>query len=407
MTARALPHHVSPAPRISGAVVLRPLALVRDDVAAASPVVLTQPAPPAERLLSIDALRGFNMFWIIGAERFVEALRHINSTGALGFVGYQLEHSPWQGFRFYDLILPLFIFLMGAAIPFSLGRISAVDGRRAASARIFRRAALLYVIGVLYYRGFDHSLADVRVLGVLQRIAICYLVASLLYLHLSLRGMIAVCASLLVAYWAFLSFVPAPGMSHVSFAPHENWPNYIDQHFLPGRLWNKTWDPEGLLSTIPAVSTALLGVFAGILVKSRAVSDRRKVMSLAVAGTVAVVFGFAWGLQFPVIKNIWTSSFALVAAGYSALLLAAFYWIIDVRKQRAWATPLFWIGSNALAIYVGVSVLNFQAMLRWLVSGTLANALGVYAGLFVTLAALYVEILVLGVLYRKRIFLRL
>ncbi len=365
--------------------------------------------PPARsaRMRSLDALRGFNMFWIVGAEHIVESLRRIETGGAVGFVAYELQHSPWEGFRFEDLILPLFIFLMGAAIPFSLGKLREAEGVQGATRRVWRRATLLYLLGVLYYGGFGDPLHSMRFLGVLQRIAICYLFASMLFLHVRLRTMLATCAGILVAYWAFLTFVPAPSMAHASFALHENWANYIDQRYLPGRLWYGSWDPEGLLTTVPSFATALLGVFAGLLLKCESVRCERKATYLAVAGVTGVALGFAWGLQFPVIKNLWTSSYVLVAAGYSALLMAAFYWLIDLQQWRQWAAPFLWIGANALTIYLGVKLINLHSLLNWLVLHlTPRGGWDMYEGVLVTTAALSIEIAVLAVLYRRRIFFR-
>jgi len=356
---------------------------------------------------SMDALRGFNMFWIVGAEQIVESLQRIDTGGAVGFVAYQLQHSPWEGFRFEDLILPLFIFLMGAAVPFSLGKLRESEGTHAATQRVLRRAALLYVIGVLYYGGFSDPLHSLRFVGVLQRIALCYLFASTLFLHVRVRTMVATCAGILVAYWAFLSFVPVPSVGYASFAMNANWASYIDQRFLPGRLWYGSWDPEGLLTTIPSFATALLGVFAGMLLKCDTIRCRHKVEVLAGAGVAAVALGFLWGLQFPVIKNLWTSSYVLVAAGYSALLMAAFYWLIDLQRWRQWAAPFLWIGANALTIYLGVKLINLHSLLNWLVLHlTPRGSWDLYEGLVVTTAALSIEIAVLAALYRRRIFFR-
>ena len=360
------------------------------------------------RLRSVDALRGFNMLWIVGAENIVESLRKITTTGAVGFVAYELDHSPWEGFRFEDLIFPLFLFLMGAVIPFSLSHTPDQTDRRAALKRIVTRAVLLYVIGVAYYGGFGDPVHQLRLVGVLQRIAACYLAAALAHLYLRPRTIAVACAATLAAYWALLSFVPIPGMDHASFAMNENWPNYIDAHFLPARRWRGTWDPEGLLSTIPAIATALLGLFAGLLLQSGAVSAERKAMRLAAAGSMGVALGFLWAWQCPIIKNLWTPSYVLVSGGFSALLMALFYVVIDLQQHRRWAAPFLWIGANALTIYLAVRIINVRAPVEAVLrSPVMHGGFGSYNSVLATSVALAVEVWAMAELYRRRIFWRL
>ena len=217
-------------------------------------------APPAARvrIASLDALRGFNFVWILGADGMMWALDQMLSdkgpmVSSVGhFLGRQLTHVAWEGFRFYDLIFPLFIFITGVTIVFSLARQVEREGVTAAHLRVLRRALLLYSLGLIYYGGISAHWDDIRFVGVLQRIAVCYLVASLLFLNFNLRGLLVACAALLVGYWALMTFVPVPGIGTGSFAPDANLANWIDANYLPGRLWDRTRDPEGLLSTLPA-----------------------------------------------------------------------------------------------------------------------------------------------------------
>ncbi len=174
---------------------------------------------------------------------------------------------------------------------------------------------------MIYYGGIKHGWQDIRFLGVLQRIAICYLFAALVFLNFNLRGLIATFVALLAGYWALMTFVPVPGIGAGHFGPDQNLANWIDANYLPGRLWDKTRDPEGLLSTLPAIGTCLLGVFAGMLLRDIRLKPQQKSLWLIGAGTVLVLAGHLWALQFPIIKAIWTSSFVLVAGGYSAILL--------------------------------------------------------------------------------------
>lgn len=304
-----------------------------------------------ERILSVDALRGFDMFWIVGMDGVIYAIQETWPTKPFGLIANQFEHKEWEGFAFYDLIFPLFVFLVGASIVFSLSKILDREGRTTAYKRIFRRFFLLYLVALVYNGSFwgEH----VRLIGVLQRIAWCYLFTSLLYCHVRVRGLVAVCIAILVGYWALLTFVPPPGEPAPTFAMHKNWPNWIDKHYLlEGDMEPRGWRNEGYLSTVPAVATCILGAFAGLLLKHKQVSETRKASYLLGAGVVLLLAGYLWGMQFPVIKRIWTSTYVLVAGGYSALLLGLFYYIVDIRKWRRWAIPFFWIGSNAIVAYV-------------------------------------------------------
>lgn len=372
---------------------------------ASTAVLVTE---PAERLLSLDVLRGFDMFWIIGAENLVEGLHELqgSETGVLHFIATQLQHVPWEGFHFYDMIFPLFVFMIGMSIVFSLDKILAREGQAAAHKRIFRRFLLMFALGLFYYGGFAHVWPEVRVLGVLQRLALCYFFTSLLYCHLKPRGLAVALFVCLVGYWAALSFIPAPGQPAVSFAPGENLANYVDFRFLPGRLYDKTWDPEGLLSTIPAIGSCLLGVFAALFIKRKDVPELKKALLIAGAGAAMVALGFLWGFQFPVIKKIWTSSFVLVAGGYSCLLLAAFYWLVDIRKSRWWTTPFLWIGSNAITLYLAWNLIDFDEIAKRFAGGNIEIALGAYGPLLLAAVTLALPIALGRFLYKRNIFLR-
>ena len=363
-------------------------------------------APATPRLLSLDALRGFDMFWIVGAEELVRGLGKITEGGLIGLIADQLRHKAWAGFHFEDLIFPLFVFIVGVSLVFSLTKAIAQAGRRAALIRIVRRFALLYLLGILSYGGLSTPVEKIRLLGVLQRIALCYLFASVLFCYLKPKALAAVCAGLLVGYWALLSFVPVPGHGAGNFAEGANLANYVDAQFLPLRKWDGDHDPEGLLSTLPAIASCLLGVFAGLLLQNSAVPERKKVGYLVGAGLACLAAGWLWHLNFPVIKKIWTSSFVLVAGGYSCLLLAAFYQIIDVWKFQKWATPFVWIGVNPITIYFGGRFIDFEALAKLFVGGPVAAASGRYAELLLAVVSLAFGFLFLRFLYQRKIFLR-
>ena len=378
---------------------------------AAPPAVSTSAPQISGRLASIDALRGFDMFWIIGADTLFAALKKVGGGNpAIDAVANQLDHVAWAGFRFYDLIFPLFVFIVGVSITFSLSRRVAEVGRAAASAQVFRRALILWLLGIFTYAGIERGLENVRLLGVLQRIALCYLFAGLAFIYLKPKSLVVLCASLLIGYWALMTFVPVPEFGAGNFDEGKNLANYIDKEYLPLYRWDGDHDPEGLLSTLPAIGTCLLGIFAGLLLRNREISDQKKVAYLVTFGCAGVLLGFLWGLQFPVIKKLWTSSFVLVAGGFSALLLALFYYVIDIRKNGRWATPFYWIGLNAITVYLLVHIVSLEKIAARLAGGEIKQGLDSLrtglGDLLISLVALALAILFCRFLYQRRIFLK-
>jgi predicted acyltransferase len=375
------------------------------------------PVSAPRRIASVDALRGFNIFWIIGGDGAVLALAEMSQDKGLfvsaagNFLRTQFTHVAWEGFRFYDFIFPLFIFVTGVSIVLSLPRLVAREGRAGAHLRVLRRALLLYGLGLVYYGGISGHWSDIRWLGVLQRIGICYLFASILFLNFNGRGLVVALAALLGGYWALLTFVPVPGIGAGSFAPDANLANWIDAHYLPGRLWDVTRDPEGLLSTLPAIGTCLLGVLAGLLLQDERVPPPHKAVCLIGAGSVLVGAGYLWALQFPIIKAIWTSSFVLVAAGYSAMLLGVMYHVVDVWGFRRWMSIFVWVGANAITLYFLNGVAGFVPFANRFVGGDFAQlvdrAVTPGAGGFLAhLLGLTFAIALAGFFYRRKIFLR-
>jgi predicted acyltransferase len=377
----------------------------------------TTPAP-TDRLLSIDALRGFDMIWIIGGDTLLRALARWADWPFRGWIDEQFEHAEWEGFRFYDLIFPLFLFLVGVVLPFSLGKLrERGESRFRTYGRVLRRTALLFALGLAHNQflqlgfytpplGFDFS--GVRVAGVLQRIAVCYGVAALVVLHTGVRGQFVVTAALLLGYWALLAFVPAPGRMPGDFSRYGNLAGYVDAHYLPGRILAEYYgfgDNEGLLSTIPAVATALLGALAGQWLRAGGRSGTWKVLGLAGAGVVSLLLGWAWGLSFPIIKNLWTSSFVLYAGGWSLLLLALFYGVIDVLRWRGWAFLFVVIGANAITAYLLPDVIDFRKVGHFFLGGVERHA-GAFGPVVAAFGVLAAKWLVLLYLYRRRLFLR-
>ncbi len=394
--------------------------------------------------MSLDALRGFDMFWILGADSFVYALHEMNQSPPVAWLAKELDHAEWAGFHFYDLIFPLFVFMMGVSTVFSLTRIIEREGRAAAVSRVLRRGVLLFVIGLIYSGGFTNPWPDMRLMGVLNRIALCYLFSGLLFIYLRPQLLVAVAVALLLGYWALLARVPFPdvrpvpggdtvitreagytnvtqlnltstNLIHGSYVQGVNLTDYLDQKYLPGRKYDGTYDPEGILSTLPAIATALLGIFAGLLLKNPAVPEIKKVAWLLGSGAAGVALGFLWGTEFPVIKKIWTSSFVLVAGGYSALLLGVFYWIVDIKKWRRWCQPFVWIGMNPITLYLASNFmggLGFEKLARRLVGGPVKSFFDThiasgFGDLVIATVAVALFLWFAHFLYQRKIFLRL
>ncbi|MFO1019113.1 MAG: heparan-alpha-glucosaminide N-acetyltransferase domain-containing protein [Planctomycetales bacterium] len=402
-----------------------PAVLLPDD-----PLQSRAAAPP--RLMSLDALRGFDMFMIVGADAIVGALNKLVQgssetplTSGVKFIATQLSHVSWEGLRFYDLIFPLFVFMTGMSLVFSLRRMIEQEGRNKAIQRVILRGVLLYLMGLYYYGLWDRGVANVRLLGVLQRIAICYLVTGLLFIFLQTRGLVIACVVLLVGYWAMMTYIPVPGVGAGNFEEGKNLANYIDQQYLPLRRYDKTHDPEGLLSTLPAIGTCLLGVFAGLLMRSPKYSPIGKVGWLVLMGVLYALVGHWWGGDlgplftkmgisdplaghyFPIIKKIWTSSYVLAAAGYSCLMMALFHLIIEVFGFRIWAWPFVWIGVNPLLIYMSERWTDWHVLVKPILGGPVETMLGNYAPLVTTCAATLLIFLFARFLFVRRIFLRL
>jgi predicted acyltransferase len=300
---------------------------------------------------------------------------------------------------------------------------------------------LLFVVGVFYYGGVSRAWPDVQILGVLPRIALCYLFAASLYVLLPRRGIVIAATVCLVGYWALMTYVPFPNVnlahgtigkrgSQAEFKPPtvllagvtttvsgtfeegRNLAHYADYRLLPGKKRNLYYTNEGLLSTIPALATTLFGIMAGWLLTSSRWSGKQKVAWLLGAGAAAIALGLLWGLQLPIIKRLWTSSFCLVASGCSAMMLGVFYLIVDVWRWQKWCAPFLWIGANALAVYLAVNLVDFEAIAARLVGGDVKGFLDLHlatgsGGLLLALVGLTLPVLLVRFLYQRKIFIRL
>jgi len=369
-----------------------------------------QPAPQNTRRVALDVLRGFDMFWIIGADGLCRSLQEVSggesAPGLIKGIARQLKHVSWEGFVFYDLIFPLFVFVVGMSTVLSLGKIIERDGKAAAIKRILRRAALLFLLGVLYdviemayADGLAGILGENLLCGVLQRIALCYLFTGLLVCVFELRGLVVSFVILLAGYWAVLSFIPAPGEPQVVFERQRNIVHAIDRMIPP---YYDT-DPEGPMSTFPAIATCLLGVFAAIFIRESDKSESEQAKWLVLAGLGLVILGYLWGMQMPIIKRLWTPSYVFVAGGYSLMLLGFFTWVIDVKEWHGWARPFIWIGSNSIVAYFFGRVFDLEF---W--GGVVVGRGGITPSFeaFLALLQLALTITCVYILYKKKIFVR-
>jgi predicted acyltransferase len=338
-----------------------------EGVTIASPETIAAPAsdslPAAStarpaRMVSLDVFRGAT----------IAAMILVNDPGSWSHIYPPLKHAEWNGWTPTDLIFPFFLFIVGVSLTLSFAsRIARGITRGALMIHVVRRSALIFAVGLFLngFPGFDFS--SIRIMGVLQRIALCYLAAGLLYLmtfqtelaagrparvRANLRVTAAVAIVLLVGYWALMTFAPVPGYGAGRLGKDDNLGAYVDRTLMGGHLWSEsvTWDPEGFLSTLPAIASLLIGILAGEWLRS----DRRvgrKALGLAAAGLVLLVAGRLLHPYFPINKNLWTSSFVLFTGGFAMLALAVCYWIVDVRAWRAGTSPFLVFGTNAILAY--------------------------------------------------------
>ncbi|GAA4448572.1 DUF5009 domain-containing protein [Nibrella saemangeumensis] len=299
----------------------------------------------ATRLLSLDVFRGITVAGMI----------LVNNPGDWGHVYAPLLHAPWHGWTPTDLIFPFFLFIVGVSITYALG--GPIGQQKGVAGKILRRSLVLFGLGLFLNLFPKFDFATFRIPGVLQRIALVYLACSLIYLRTSTRAQSRLIVILLIAYWLLLTVVPVPGVGYANMEPTTNLGAWLDRTLLEGHLWAsaKVWDPEGLLSTLPAIATGLSGVLVGTLLRSdRPEAD--KVAWLFAAGCLSVVSGVIWDSFFPINKALWTSSFVLLTAGLAMLGLALCYWFIDVQVRtspgyRRWTTPFVAFGVNAITVF--------------------------------------------------------
>lgn len=367
------------------------------------------------RLMSLDALRGFDMFWILGGEALFGGLLILTGWAGWQWGDEQMHHSQWHGFHFYDLIFPLFIFLSGVALGLSPKRLDKLPmkDRLPVYRHGIKRLFLLLLLGILYNHGWGTGApADpekIRYASVLGRIAFAWFFAGLLVWHTSLRTQVIVALGILLGYGAMQLWLPFPSGQAGVLSPTESINAYVDSILLPGVSYQgRTPDPEGLLSTIPAVVNALAGVFVGyFIVKSHPQGEWVKVGLLATAGGAWLALGWLLDGVIPVNKELWTSSFVLVTSGWSMILLALFYALVDVLKWQKAAFFFVVIGTNAIIIYLASSLVDWKYIAQSVFGGLVAALPQSAQALAAVISLLAVQWLVLYWMYRRKIFFRI
>ena len=362
-----------------------------------------------QRLLSLDTLRGFDMLFIMGGDAFFLCLGALLPGTIFADFAQQMGHKAWDGFALYDLIFPLFLFIAGVSFPFSLAKSRSMDeSERKTMLRILRRGLTLVVLGIVYNGLLSFDFENLRVASVLGRIGLAWMLAAFIYMRCSRRVSAIIALAILLGYYALLTLVSAPDAPGASSLSMEgSIVGYVDRLLLPGILHLGIHDPEGILSTLPAVVTALLGIFTGDFIRTfQRWNGHKKALTLLLSGLLLIGLGYAWDFLFPINKNLWTSSFVCVAGGYSMALFAVFYWVVDVMEWRKWTFFFRIIGLNSITIYLAQHFLDVSKPIKTVFGGVLSllpenmYALGYWA-CHIALCWLF-----LYFLYRQKIFLK-
>lgn len=367
-------------------------------------------AERGQRLVSLDALRGFDMLFIMGGAGLIASLAEWFPCDFTAVLAEQMEHVEWNGLRHHDTIFPLFLFIAGISFPFSLAK-QRGQGRSewAIHRKVATRGLLLVFLGMVYNGLLDLDFENLRVASVLGRIGLAWMFAALIFMHTGWRVRAGITSALLVGYWLLAGFVPAPDAQGADILTAEgSIVGYIDRILLPGRVLYGSIDPEGILGTVPAIATALLGMFVGESLTS-GLSQRsgaKVTVWMVLAGIVMLALGLLWGEVFPVNKKMWTSSFVLVVGAYSTLMFALFYYIIDVLRWRRWTFFFTVIGMNSITIYLAQRFVRFSYTSEKLFGGLVGLMPEDSRAFFSQAAYIAVCWLFLYVLYRHRIFLK-
>lgn len=373
------------------------------------------------RLISLDVLRGFVMFWIMSGEHIFHALAKAAPIPVFVWMSSQLHHTDWNGITFYDMIFPIFLFVAGVSMPYSFDKKMNSAGvktpmelptkeKQKIYLSMLKRTCILLILGcvvngVLRFDGYDQT----RFASVLGRIGLAWFFAGMIYLNFDLRKQLFWFVGILVGYYLVLKLVPVPNFGAGILTPEGSFSSYFDQQFLPGRLHSKVYDPEGLFSTIPAIATALLGMFLGTFLKSQNIfSTEEKILIMVASALVLIGIGAIWNYDFPVNKRLWTSSFVCFVGGFSILFFTFFYLLIDVLGFHKWAFPLILIGSNSILIYMASEgLINFRHTADFIFGGTISFLPLIWQPVFAAVSVTFIQLILLYFLYKRKLFLKI
>ena len=366
-----------------------------------------------KRLLSLDALRGFDMMFIMGVESLIIAICQLFPGSENSFLIKQMKHSDWAGLTHYDTIFPLFIFLAGLSFTFSFNK-QKEQGKKTSSIvwKLVRRTLILIALGVVYNGFFQFDWEHLRCASVLGRIGLACLGASLIYMFVkSPVKRVIIAVGILLGYWLLIKFVPAPDVENADpYSMQGCLVGWVDRILMPGRLLydGGRFDPEGLLSTLPAIVTAMLGTFTGdfIRIPSSKISGNRKTLYMLGAAVILGVLGYVWGLEFPVCKKMWSSSFVLAVGSYSVAIFAIFYWIIDVKGWQKWCFPFKVIGMNSITIYLLQKIVSIPSINRFFLGGVAGLCSEPVAKVVFATGYVLISWLILYFFYKKKVFLK-
>ena len=366
------------------------------------------------RLLSLDVFRGVTIAGMV----------LVNNPGTWSAIYAPLEHAKWHGATPTDFIFPFFVFIVGIAIPLALAKRVEEGGiTRDVYLKIFRRAAIIFALGLFQMAFPFFDMAHLRIPGVLQRIAVCYLVASLVFLHTNWKQQTIIAAICLLFYWAVMTLAPVPGGAAGDLSLEGNFAGYVDRLIIgQNHIWtaSKFYDPEGILSTIPAIATCLAGVLTGTWLKTKR-GDLEKVSAMFFFGVCLTAVGWIWNFWFPINKSLWTSSYVVYMAGLALCFLGFCYWLIDIKGYKKWTKPFVIFGSNALALYFLSSIFaRILINIKWLDADGKATHVQkwIFDNLFAPLASpinasliyavsyIFLWLFLMWILYRKRIFIK-
>jgi len=366
--------------------------------------------PVSKRLYSLDALRGFDMFWIMGGESILISLAAITGWPVFKWCATQLNHMPWHGFTFYDMIFPLFLFIAGISFPFSLKkRLEKHESRKLIYRHIIFRGIILVLLGILYNNGLRFDFAEMRYGSVLGRIGLAWMFGAIIFMNTKLTARIIWFWGLIIIYWLLLVLFPAHDLGSTDiFSRAGNLASYIDRLLMPGKLYLGNHDPEGIFSTIPAISTALLGMLTGDFLLSGYLKDKplRKVLYMFLAALALMIIGKLWDLVFPINKNLWSSSFVCWVGGLSLLLFVVFHLVIDIWNLRKWAFFFVVIGLNPITIYLAGRIINFRQASGFFFGGFAELLPEAWTPFVEAVGVTAIGWVFLYFLYKKKIFLK-